>query len=194
MVTGCFTLPVHHPSPSQRGSPLGRHFGPVFIIMDRQRSAQERRHAQGAWKKAKFPTALHGERRAAGISVINALKLPRRSPNGESPGQSQSKGSPPAPIIAKFVTLPNRNAALNAFEQQQRLRVRAAASATQPGPPLNRISVKTDLPPALKAHRAHSYRGIQAPQGKRCVHQDCPAKGKVCSQMERERLYTLECS
>ena len=98
-----------------------------------------------------FITLGLDERRAAGISLINAHRLPRRSPNGESSGPSQSKGSPPAPIIAKFVTIPDRDAVLNAFEQQQRLRGRA--SATQPGPPLHRISVRTDLPPALKARR-----------------------------------------
>ena len=98
-----------------------------------------------------FITLGLDEKRAAGISLINAHRLPRRSPNGESPVSSQSKGSPPVPIIAKFVTIPDRDAVLNAFEQQQRLRGRE--SAAQAGPAPNRITVRTDLPPALKVRR-----------------------------------------
>ena len=101
-----------------------------------------------------FITLGLDERRATEISIVNAHRLPRRTSVSDSRGPSQPKGSQPAPspIIAKFLTIPDRDAVLNAFEQLQRQRGRA--STAQSGPPQNRISVRTDLPPALKVRRS----------------------------------------
>lgn len=85
------------------------------------------------------------EREANDIAIANAHRLPRRN-NGAT--ASSTRPQAPNAIIAKFVYMEDRNRLLAAFENGQRQRIsqdRATASV--------RITVRTDLPPALKARR-----------------------------------------
>ena len=81
---------------------------------------------------------------AGGIAVANAHRLPRRESGAEAARQA------PVPIIARFCYMRERNSILAAFEEQQRNRAKGPA---QPGRTQRRITVRTDLPPAMKARR-----------------------------------------
>ena len=92
---------------------------------------------------------------AANIALVNAHRLPRR----DSAAPSQASGEPsrdrvPRAIIAKFVYMRDRNKILAAFEERQRQRRPRASNAATPDPDPRRITVRTDLPPALKAKRS----------------------------------------
>ena len=91
---------------------------------------------------------------AANIALVNVHRLPRRD-NAEP---SQASGGPPRDptpraIIAKFVYMRDRNRILDAFDERQRHR-QPRASTAAPGQEERRITVRTDLPPALKAQRS----------------------------------------
>ena len=77
------------------------------------------------------------EDEAQSIAIVNAHRLPRRD---------KSASSAPEPIIAKFVYMGQRNRLLFAFEKRPAQR----PGIDQRNP---RISVRTDLPPTLKAER-----------------------------------------
>lgn len=90
---------------------------------------------------------------ADNVALVNAHRLPRRDTAGAS---SQASGGPsrevPRAIIAKFVYMKDRNNILAAFEDRQRKpRTSNAAASDQNN---RRITVRTDLPPALKAKRS----------------------------------------
>ena len=91
---------------------------------------------------------------ANNISLVNAHRLPRRdiAPSNQ-PSGSQPRNPPPRAIIAKFVYMQERNKVLAAFEQRERQR-QPRASITTPEQAPRRITVRTDLPPALKARRS----------------------------------------
>lgn len=98
------------------------------------------------------------------IQVVNAHRLPRRN---------AAANLGPNPIIAKFCFMRDRDRILHAYEDQQRNRPRTSGATpgatpgaipgpthgaapvrdSQPGSQQPRISVRTDLPPALKAQR-----------------------------------------
>lgn len=82
------------------------------------------------------------KRVADGILIANAHRLPRRNATVEGP----------VPIIARFCYMRERDLVLGAYENQQRQPQRGITDGapTQPRP---RISVRTDLPPTLKARR-----------------------------------------
>ena len=92
---------------------------------------------------------------AATIALVNAHRLPRRN----APTQP-NEGSPQAPapraIIAKFVYMKDRNKVFAAFDERQRQRQPRSANASAATDPqeTRRITVRTDLPPALKATRS----------------------------------------
>ena len=73
---------------------------------------------------------------ARNVALVNAHRLPSKR---------NSATNAPEPIIAKFVYMAQRNRLLAAFERRPQL-----SSNDQPN---SRISVRTDLPPALKAQR-----------------------------------------
>ena len=81
---------------------------------------------------------------AGGLAVANAHRLPRRESGAEAPRQA------PVPIIARFCYMRERESVLAAFEEQQRRRAKAPA---EPGHTQRRLTVRTDLPPAMKARR-----------------------------------------
>lgn len=87
---------------------------------------------------------------AANIAIVNAHRLPRR----DNIPPNQASG-PPAPraIIAKFVYMEDRNQILAAFDERRRPRDSGAAGP-EPDRQARRITVRTDLPPALKARRS----------------------------------------
>lgn len=89
------------------------------------------------------------EEDAAVISFANAHRLPQRN------ATSSSAASPPAPppIIAKFATMMDRDRILSAFDQQQRDRGKRDAPPADQPIQHRRISVRVDLPPALKVRR-----------------------------------------
>ncbi|XP_071508622.1 uncharacterized protein [Diadema setosum] len=80
---------------------------------------------------------------AQSVALVNAHRLPRRNDANKAP----------QPIIAKFVYMSQRNRVLSAFEKRPRHPVPAQPGIVQPRP--LRISVRTDLPPALKAERGN---------------------------------------
>ena len=77
------------------------------------------------------------EEEAQSIALVNAHRLPSKR---------DKTNNAPEPIIAKFVYMPQRNRLLSAFERKPQ-----RPGSDRPNP---RISVRTDLPPALKAERA----------------------------------------
>ena len=89
------------------------------------------------------------EQDADAITFANAHRLPQRNASSSS---STASPPAPAPIIAKFTAMMDRDHVLSTFEQQQRNRVKV--NAAQPGQPPHRFTVRTDLPPGLKARRA----------------------------------------
>ena len=93
------------------------------------------------------------ENRIAQIMIVNAHRLPRRSSDSVPAGANRPS---PTPIIAKFVLLEDRNLVLNAYERKQRQRTQEARNSAADGaaaPPGRWLSVRTDLPPLLKARR-----------------------------------------
>lgn len=99
------------------------------------------------------------EETAKQIQMINAHRLPYRNqprtPDAGAPARSR-----PAPIIAKFVKMPDRDLILSSFENLRRPKETSqqlgnAAEMRHAPPPPPRITVRTDLPPTLKAHRGH---------------------------------------
>ena len=89
------------------------------------------------------------EEKARSMMLANAHRLPRRNPP-ENAG-AVDRTPRPSPIIAKFINMADRDYVLSCFETQQRQRPRATADHAPP--PFFRITVRTDLPPALKARR-----------------------------------------
>ena len=94
---------------------------------------------------------------AANFALVNVHRLPRRQ--AATPGQASGNLPRPDPtpraIIAKFVYMRDRNKVLAAFEEQQRQRQRQPhSSEAAPDHQPRRITVRTDLPPALKAKRS----------------------------------------
>lgn len=77
------------------------------------------------------------EEEAKSIAIINAHRLPSKR---------DRSNNTPEPIIAKFVYMSQRNRLLYAFEKKS-----PRDGIDHPTP---RISVRTDLPPAMKAQRA----------------------------------------
>ena len=96
---------------------------------------------------------------AAHIALVNVHRLPRRD---NAPDRQASGGPPrdpvPRAIIAKFVYMRDRNRVLAAFDERQRQRQRqptpSTAAAAASNQDTRRITVRTDLPPALKATRS----------------------------------------
>ena len=95
------------------------------------------------------------------IQLVNAHRLPRRNPpQPNTPGAiATPRGPPPPPtIIAKFVKMADRDLILGTFENQNQPKrpQQATEGDEQPLPPSQpRITVRTDLPFALKARRGH---------------------------------------
>ena len=93
------------------------------------------------------------------IPLVNAHRLPRRP--GALPEESGAVSNPrpsppPRAIIARFVYMENRNRVLSAFEKQQRQRhdpTQSANPQTNLAASRPRITVRTDLPPAMKRKR-----------------------------------------
>ena len=81
---------------------------------------------------------------ASRIALANAHRLPQRQHGAQAARQA------PVPIIARFCYMLDRNSVLAAFEEQQRKRTKAPA---EPGHAQSRLSVRTDLPPAMKIRR-----------------------------------------
>ena len=86
---------------------------------------------------------------AANMAFVNAHRLPRRATQNTSSNQPQV----PNPIIVKFVYMADRNKVLAAFENVRRPRDNDPLLSGTPAPA--RVSVRTDLPPALKARRGY---------------------------------------
>lgn len=84
---------------------------------------------------------------AAAIIIVNAHRLPRKAPAGAA-----ARDPTPDPIIAKFAIMSDRNRILDHYDNKSRNREsdhvtnRGANSGA-------RISVRTDLPPIMKAQR-----------------------------------------
>ena len=91
------------------------------------------------------------EGRAGSIKFANAHRLPARQDflGREEEPQRQSR---PSPIIAKFLSMMDRDYVLSTFEQLQ-FRRHQRASPDQQGPTPSRVTVRTDLPRALKIRR-----------------------------------------
>lgn len=87
--------------------------------------------------------------RAARIKFANAHRLPRRAAGPNTDGNQKY----PTPIIAKFVMMEDRNLVLQAYEHGQRQLRRGAGAPGEATVQPARISVRTDLPPKLKARR-----------------------------------------
>ena len=99
------------------------------------------------------------EREAVEIALVNAHRLPhprhiRDQDQGLERGQTGSAvgAKPPRAIIAKFVYMRQRDLVLTAFEDglRQKTKTKTWSSVVQPS---RNITVRTDLPPALKARR-----------------------------------------
>ena len=102
--------------------------------------------------RAALVTLGVSEQYASKIGFVNAHRLPRRNSDGNS--GSATPSTAPLPIIAKFVTMMDRDHVMSAFDQQQRERGRNKAQGSgQPEAPSLRLTVRSDLPPALKARR-----------------------------------------
>ena len=78
---------------------------------------------------------------AAKIPLINAHRLPTRKADGAASNDR------PEPIIVRFARMADRDKVLRAFEQPRR-----ETNRTGPQPP-NRLTVRTDLPAAMKRER-----------------------------------------
>lgn len=90
------------------------------------------------------------ERRATSMKFANAHRLPSR---GDPPENAEAPRRPPrpSPIIVKFLSMADRDYVLSSFEKQQRQR--PGATPDQPALAPQRITVRADLPPALKKRR-----------------------------------------
>ena len=90
------------------------------------------------------------ERRATSMKFANAHRLPSRwDPAGNA--EASRRPPRPSPIIVKFLSMADRDYVLSSFEKQQRQR--PGTMPDQPAPAPQRITVRTDLPPALKKRR-----------------------------------------
>ena len=83
---------------------------------------------------------------SATIAIANAHRLPRREDGARA--ARQAAGQAPLPIIARFSFMRDRNRILAAYEDQQRKRTKDSVHAQM------RVTVRTDLPPVMKARRA----------------------------------------
>ena len=120
----------------------------------------------------------------AKIKFVNAHRLPSRSAARNESGSSEKEDAP-TPIIAKFVYMEDRNAVLNAYEQFQR-NVRGAPRGEETAAPRFRISVRTDLPPQLKARR-----GVLAAQAYK-LRREKGLATKISVQGAKVVLFTRE--
>lgn len=100
-------------------------------------------------KKAFVSLGL-SEEDAAKIALVNAHRLPRR-PQSTSSVPSTPTAPAPAPIIAKFITMTDRDRIFAAFEKKQR--DRGKIPYQHDGQPISRMTVRSDLPPILKSKR-----------------------------------------
>ena len=94
------------------------------------------------------------EEKAGRIMLSTAHRLPRRNPPPTDEGSSGTPSPAPTPIIAKFANLTDRDYILARFDQKQRQRPRPNSDGDSSGSSQARITVRTDLPPKLKARRA----------------------------------------
>ena len=86
---------------------------------------------------------------ANSISIINSHRLPKRNADGNA-----TNNAPPV-IIAKFVYMADRNWLLSAYERKAKAKTaQPRGNAENSAINTPRISVRTDLPPALKAKRS----------------------------------------
>ncbi|XP_041483287.1 uncharacterized protein LOC121430076 [Lytechinus variegatus] len=86
---------------------------------------------------------------AANMAFVNAHRLHRRATQD---ARNHTQPTAPSPIIVKFVYMTDRNKVLSAFENRDR---RPRPNVQLPAGTPTRISIRTDLPPALKARRGH---------------------------------------
>ena len=100
-------------------------------------------------KNKVFTTLGLGKEEAAKIAIINAHRLPRRGDTSSADNRG------PNPIIAKFCFMQDRDRILSLYETGERNRHRNPANreAATGGATPPKITVRTDLPPALKAQR-----------------------------------------
>ena len=130
---------------------------------------------------------------AANIALVNVHRLPRRD-NAEP---SQASGGPPRDptpraIIAKFVYMRDQNRILDAFDERQRHR-QPRASTAAPGQEERTITVRTDLPPALKAQRSTLAKNSLRPQKtKTCFNKNLRSWHKSTPKVERKWIFSLE--
>ena len=94
---------------------------------------------------------------AGKIPLVNAHRLPAPQHGKQLAGRSEPG---PSPIIIRFSSMFDRDRLLQAFESQPRRQQRGAAAAapapTHQGnrdPAYARVTIRTDLPPALKRER-----------------------------------------
>lgn len=90
---------------------------------------------------------------AANLALVNVHRLPRRDDTSNQANGGPPRDPVPRAIIAKFVYMRDRDRVLASFDQRQRQR-QPRASNTTSGQEARRITVRTDLPPALKARRS----------------------------------------
>ena len=85
---------------------------------------------------------------AANMLFANAHRLPRKIHGAAA----EPRNAAPDPIIAKFILMCDRDRVLSAYESKPK----HARSTTNPSsvPASDRISVRTDLPPPMKARRS----------------------------------------
>ncbi|XP_063955178.1 uncharacterized protein LOC135154054 [Lytechinus pictus] len=89
---------------------------------------------------------------AAKITIVNAHRLPRKS-------RTTDGNQGPDPIIAKFAIMTERELLLDAFQGRKKHATDVDDPADRQGAssrPQSRISVRTDLPPAMKYRRGKS--------------------------------------
>lgn len=89
--------------------------------------------------------------RAGKIMLANAHRLPSRNPPERAEGAGEKRNTQPAPIIAKFISMSDRDDVISCFETKQRQRARETPDPSAPALP--RITVRTDLPPGMKEKR-----------------------------------------
>lgn len=90
---------------------------------------------------------------AARIPIVNVHRLPRRGDTGQASGGDPQTAPTPRAIIAKFVYMRDRDRILTAFDDRYRQRQPRGSNAV-PDLSTRRITVRSDLPPALKAKRS----------------------------------------
>ena len=86
---------------------------------------------------------------AARVMIVNAHRLPRRSRDAD--GSAADQG--PDPIIAKFAIMRDRQQVIDAYQARSKKPTDGHDPATSSGRARSRISVRTDLPLAMKFRR-----------------------------------------